>query len=361
MPLASVAMSQASTTADPVAGDHRDDIDVLRVIAAVMVLTIHASSSVIFAAEQAPIGGTYWVAVTLNALSRCAVPVFLAIGGWLLLRRPVPDSTDWLGSRIARLGIPLLVWSAIYLVEEAVKGGLTGARTWQTAGQAQAWVHDRLVDLLAGPGVRTHLWYLYVAIAITVVVWVVQATRLQHRDPATVSLAAVALVLPFGLASMVHETIWWGAAAIWAVGYSVIGYVEFERPPRRLIAGLLYLAGVGGIVAAVRATGYDTWSSSYPTPMALAATVGLLGLIMGVRVPQSMVHPLRVLGSLTLGFYLVHPLVLDVFRVMMLPGGPLDGLPLLPGLALLLVAGVTVSFLVTWSWHRSPMLVRLLG
>lgn len=340
---------------------HRDDIDLLRVIAAVMVLTIHSSSAVIFAAQDAPIGGTYWLAVILNASSRCAVPVFLAISGWLLLRRPVPDQAGWLRSRVARLGIPLIAWSAIYLVEEVAKGGLTGNPPFRTSAQLQAWLIDRTTDFLAGPGVRTHLWYLYVAIAVTVVVWVAQASSLRRREPAVVALAAVALILPFGIAGMAREAIWWGAATVWAVGYTALGYVVFERRIPRVAALILYVAGVAGIVVAVRVAGYDTWSSSYPTPMALAATAGLLGLLIGVRVPAPLSHPLRVLGSLTLAFYLVHPLVLDVFRTMMLPNGALDGLPLAIDLVILLVAGTIGSFLVAWIWHRSSMLVRVLG
>ena len=68
---------------------HRYDIDALRIMAAVMVLTIHVTSVFISIPERAGTqGAAYWMALLANLVSVSAVPVFFAISGWALMSRP---------------------------------------------------------------------------------------------------------------------------------------------------------------------------------------------------------------------------------------------------------------------------------
>jgi surface polysaccharide O-acyltransferase-like enzyme len=68
-----------------------------------------------------------------------------------------------------------------------------------------------------------------------------------------------------------------------------------------------------------------------------------------------------VLGTLTLGVYLVHPLMLDVVRVAALPGRPLGGLSPLGRLLLQWTFALSASTALVWLWHRSRRLTQLLG
>jgi uncharacterized membrane protein len=93
----------------------RVDVELARVVAIVMVITIHVAAGAIamgLAAHSQ--SGTYLAAIALNAFSRPGAPVFLAIAGWALLkRRPVSDEDVWLGRRMIRLLVPLGLWGLL--------------------------------------------------------------------------------------------------------------------------------------------------------------------------------------------------------------------------------------------------------
>ena len=302
----------------------RLDVELLRVIAAVMVVTIHATGDSIRVFEPGVRGVTYWLALLANEASRCSVPVFFAISGWLLLRRPVPDDAGWLRRRVVRLLVPLGAWSVIYIADEVAKGMITGHPAWGSSLSIEPWLTARITQLLVGPGVKHHLWYLYFAIAITLVVWLVQATRLDRRDSTAYAVAALALIVPVGTALAFGERVSW-LSVIWALGYTALGYVLMESVPRKRLAVGLYTGCTALLVALTAVIGYDTWPANNASLLVAGATVGLIWMVLGVSVPVRWSRTLRTLGSLTLGIYLVHPLVLDVVRMATLPDGPLAG------------------------------------
>ncbi len=370
MPSGEIADREASSSSVPTApaGDtiavphpaRRADLELLRVIAMVMVVTIHATSGSILIGERTGAGVTYWIALAANEASRCAVPVFFAVSGWALLRRDGPWDDAWLWRRVTRLGVPLLVWSGVYLLEEAVRGIVVGATPWAAAGSPGAWLTARFVQFVDGHGDRAHLWYLYAAIAIAVVVWLIGAARGRQGRAAPYLIACLALIVPVGLAEALGSTARWADVA-WSLGYTALGFWLIEQRPRRWVGAALYLVGVIVMIGLTALFGYDTWPTAYASPFVVTATVGLIWLVQGVTVPERWVAMVISLGSLSLGVYLVHPLMLDVVRTLMLTGWPLAVLSPLPRLALLWGFGVASSVAVTFLWHRSQRLTRLLG
>ena len=91
-------------------------LDILRFLACLGVITIHASCQVfnsnVF--EMPPIGSVDWIfAAIYNALSRFSVPVFLMISGALFIGREI--SINRLFSKyVLRLVLAYLVWSLFY-------------------------------------------------------------------------------------------------------------------------------------------------------------------------------------------------------------------------------------------------------
>jgi surface polysaccharide O-acyltransferase-like enzyme len=336
------------------------DVELMRVVAMVMVVTIHATSTSVQVGERTSAGVAYWVGLVANEASRCAVPVFFAISGWALLRRSGPWDVAWLWQRVTRLGVPLLVWSALFLLEEVVRSAIAGTTAWASKGDPGAWLTARLVQVADGHGDRAHLWYLYVAIAIAVVVWLIAGARQRRQQAVPYLVASLAIIVPVGLVEALGSTARWADIA-WSLGYTALGFALLDQLPRRLVGGALYVTGVGLMVALTALLGYDTWPTAYPSPFVVMATVGTIWLIEGVSVPGRWKAAVLTLGSLSLGVYLVHPMMLDVMRTLMLPGWPLAGLSPLPRLVVLWGFGIVASIAVTLAWHRSPRLVRLLG
>ncbi len=89
--------------------------DVVRVLAIFGVVIIHTANSV-FERPDFFGGISWWVALVLNSVSRIAVPVFIMLSGYFLLRKDQPFSLT-LQRVIGRLVIPLVFWVILsYLV-----------------------------------------------------------------------------------------------------------------------------------------------------------------------------------------------------------------------------------------------------
>ena len=90
--------------------------DPMRVFAIVAVVVIHVSAPLVLGFGTVP-NLEWWAGVVVNTVSRWCVPVFIMLSGALLLD---PSREAGLGvffrKRVMRVGIPLLVWSALYLL-----------------------------------------------------------------------------------------------------------------------------------------------------------------------------------------------------------------------------------------------------
>ena len=86
-------------------------LDVLRVIACLMVIMIHASGYYV----TKNIGSTnFWISNVLDSLVRVAVPIFVMISGALLLDKNYKYSKDKLVSHIYKMILMFVVWSLMY-------------------------------------------------------------------------------------------------------------------------------------------------------------------------------------------------------------------------------------------------------
>ena len=339
----------------------RVDVEALRVLAAILIVTIHATSSSISGPERTgEFDASYWLALVTNEASRCAVPVFFAISGWALLSRShQADEARWLGGRLTRLLVPLLVWNLIFIGDAWAVAPANGTRLWTTSGGPGDWLLREATAILAGPGTRDHLWFMYYLVALTMVLWLVQVAPrvlVEIRTRWVAGCVAAAVILPYGLAPAFHASVSWDGFG-WALGYAVLGYLVFTaKPPSRSLSLALYLGSVAALVVLERLTGYNTWPASYFGPLVLAATIGLIGVLRSISIPGRWQPATLAAAKLTFGVYLVHPLVLDLFRVTI-------GKSSAPDLLVLVVSwlgAVVLSFGLAALWHRAR-LGRVLG
>lgn len=339
----------------------RADVELMRVIAIGMVIAIHVAAPTIVSSEAAHQRGlAYWLALIASETSRAGVPIFFAIIGWALLRRTTPGDLAWLGQRVARLGVPLLVWSALKILSIVVLANADGTQPW-ARGRELEWVGANVSRVLSGPGPGSTLWFVYYAIALTVAIWLVRsaASTKEPARPAYIAIAA-ALIAAFGVAAAFRVTLSWETFG-WAIGYAAIGYAIIEGPSRPRLGVVAFVAGAAATVTAIAALGYNTWPLLYVSPTVILTTLGALWLMNRATLPPRL-EPLIVrLGALTFGVYLAHPLVLVGLRVAARPGGPLGSLPATVVVVLTWLTVVVVSFAIVALWHRSRLLVRILG
>jgi surface polysaccharide O-acyltransferase-like enzyme len=329
----------------------RLDVDALRVVAAVMVVTIHLTSALL----------VNWVSLVMNMASRCAVPTFFALSGWALLaRRGQSDEMSWFVRRLQRLIVPLLAWNIVFVGSAWVVAQVHG---WELATNGHApirWLLREAMVALVGPGTGAHLWFLYYLVPVTVVVWMIQVAPRAVSDGRirlAFGCAAAALVLPFGLAGSFFSSVSWVPYG-WALGYAVLGYVVISAaPPRTWISAVLYLGATAALVVTEQLIGYDHWQMSYAGPLVFVQTLGLIGLVRTAHIPERRRGFIAAAAKLTFGVYLVHLLFVQGFYLTLFTWRIPEVLMLLISLPITVVA----SFAVVACWHRVPGLEKLLG
>lgn len=90
------------------------NLTVVRALAILGVVAIHVWYP-IYSRPDFLGGFSWWLAYTVNSVSRMAVPWFLLVSGTLLLpRHPENEAKDIIRRLIGRLGMPLIFWSMVY-------------------------------------------------------------------------------------------------------------------------------------------------------------------------------------------------------------------------------------------------------
>ena len=126
-------------------------VDLIRVVAVVLVLLLHASiesyTNVALTGEQSRV--YWWTTALYDSFSRVCVPLFVMLSGFLLLQ---PSKVNepirvFLKKRFTRLGLAFGFWSVIYF-----------AWSYYVHGQ-QLSVSYVIQGLLTGP--YFHFWYVY--------------------------------------------------------------------------------------------------------------------------------------------------------------------------------------------------------
>jgi len=92
------------------------EIDILRIIAGLAVVSIHVTDS--FVGYPYIFGGLSWfIADFINSTSRIAVPLFVMISGYLAFQSYEKYGIGkFLRRRVSRLFIPFIFWTAFYFL-----------------------------------------------------------------------------------------------------------------------------------------------------------------------------------------------------------------------------------------------------
>jgi len=125
-------------------------IDKARISAAFAIVILHAA---ILVQSANLIGsGNWWIGNIYHSLVRWAIPLFVMISGALLLDPDKSDSIkEFYKKRLARIFIPLLAWSVIYLCLDYVYAAAYGI---------QISKQQIFLNLLEGKP-HFHLWFLF--------------------------------------------------------------------------------------------------------------------------------------------------------------------------------------------------------
>ncbi len=294
-------------------------------------------------------GPVFWTALTGDALSRCAVPLFFAIAGWVVLSGAPPRDGGQVRKRLTRILVPLAVWTAGYLL-------------WDRARDADTEPTAQLARDAVFASVRPafHLWYLYayvpVILLLSVAVLVRNGKRPWGAGAALLGLAlAPTLLGDLGRLFDVRVPPFAWQFGVYQIAYAVAGAVLLSLPGSA-VAGrgrrLLWLAG--GLCAWAAVALYEH-RVHFPSPYASVVVALLAGTLLmalvRIRVPERFRPLLGRLAGASFGAYLVHLLFLEALapRLVSADAGWAGAVGALAGLT---AVTVVLSFAAALLWTR---------
>lgn len=299
-------MTNIAAPASRIKGVRDVSLDGVKVIAILLVITIHLSAKGFSAMVE-----HWWAVNVYESISRVGVPLFLMVTGALLLPR-TPDARSML-QRVRRVGLPLVVWSVLYLCWFQYTGTLID--NWFSA-------------ILRAP-VVPHLWYLYTLIGayifLPVLAGFYQIPNVGAQVLALLAWFAGSSIAPlvYALTGHIYVGLDWSFLSLYG-GYLVLGAVLFHKLPARWLRLGPALALWGFSAAGIA---YFTWWHSlvigravetfytYSSPLVITAAIGAFCSIRVFFSKYVQGSPVLSnwtfrLAKLSFGIYLVHVLVM---------------------------------------------------
>lgn len=294
--------------------------DILRVIAMIMVITIHVAN--VYSRSFGIISNhSFAISLIFNTVSRVSVPIFLMISGALLLDRKF-NKEKYL-KRLGKFLLLIIVWDIIYLVWEYLYLGVT---------------YHKLYKLLFEP-YRAHLWFLYTIFMLYAIQPILRMILQKTNNIAKIILLIIWLV--FSTISMVNSDIAEYFTSFSYIGFFVIGKYLYDfiksHDLRKynipLIIVIILCDTVSIILNYSLSVKYHMFYNlffAYRTPLIMIASFAFYILIISNYKKDRINKIISTLSDLSLGVYLIHGIFLDVtVKSFMYPAiNPLFGIPL---------------------------------
>jgi len=311
--MAAVSLAQPNSSRTNPSLQGGDD---LRVLATVAVIMIHVATRVM---EQKPDPSTvaWWSANLAFAVSRWSVPVFVLLSGALLLDPTKYETTTlFYQKRLRRIGIPLVIWSMGYLLLDHCVGEPVRLR-------------DLVWRVMMGTPYY-HLWFVYMIAGLYLVTPLLK-TFVQHASNTQRWLLVLLLLVMtttrdgFEMLTLEDEPPFIFTRFVPYLGYYLCGYQL--RTFRSSIRKAWPLIGISVICIALIGIGsyvimrLDGWHRShylygYHSPLVILLSLAVFTLVIrfgpSIKKSHFVAQWIRHVAPLTLGIYLVHPLVIGI-------------------------------------------------
>jgi surface polysaccharide O-acyltransferase-like enzyme len=331
-------------------------IDNARVLAVLAVVCLHVAAGIVSGVQDWS-SVQWWEGNMFDAATRWCVPVLVMVSGALLLdSKRREEAASFYRKRAARILIPLLFWSTFYLGWRYLKG-------WNKGTPPSA---SELGGSVLHGAPYFHLWYLYMiaglyivtpplrlmlrAVGRTTLYWIVAALFLANG-----ANSAVTVLLQYDLGLPQH---WFISYLPYFVAGHLIATSTWQLQTWKLALGLL-------CSIAVTATGCYLVSSELGLQRGLyfynylSITVIPMSLCVMLLLKQNpALLPARAassLGKLSLGIYLIHPVLLELLHHQQITPERYPALLSIPAITLL---SYSAAAILSWVIGQIPLLRR---
>lgn len=291
--------------------------DQIRVLATIAVVVLHVSASGVSRFELN--SGAWWLANLLDSFSRVSIPLFVMLSGALLLLPPIDSVANFYRKRVARIALPLVLWSVFYSAWTLLKGEV----------KQQPVPATQLLDNLLNGMPYFHLWYLFMLVglyaATPMIRWLMLSLKASYAPSPSFYLAiAVTASTLYTLGFTWFGDSWpW---PLWFIGYIplfMLGAAMWGRPSNQgrlaLLAAFILMVVIIARLAYTQLSEYPQfgaiYSYQYLSLPVLAASVCIWYLLK--RPHQKLAPYTRLLAPYCFGIYLIHPVFLDVSHMLL--------------------------------------------
>ncbi|MBB1261148.1 acyltransferase [Streptomyces alkaliterrae] len=329
--------------------EHRADVDLMRLVCSCAVMLGHVGATFVHAVDrqEANGSGAYWVGHLADSANEFAVPMYFALAGWAVLVGAPPKDGPTAWRRVTRNGLPLLVWTVLYL-----------AWAWLRGRNEEPMTDLAVASAFGSVRPAYHLWFMYTylpliaVLAFALLVW-------AGRRPWGLGAALLAVAVAPSVVGTVGELTGWETPPVkWGFGtyslvYAVVGALLFALP-RGVPARYRWLLVPGFLATWAACLWYNT-QVHYVIANAHLFVALMTGCVLlfvcRIRVPERWRPRLAKLAGAALGAYMVHVLVVEeLVRPLVRPdlGAGAAGLLLVGSLA----ATVVLSYAASLLWGR---------
>lgn len=288
------------------------NLDLLRVIAAIMVITQHVSAIYIFRVDN-NLPGFYSVANFYMSLSIYAVPIFVMLSGAFLIDNTKnKDYKVFYKKTYRRIIIPTIVWSILYFFYNMLKTVIA------YKGGENINLLKPLIDLLNGKPMN-HLWYMYMIIGLYMITPLVIRIR-EEIESKTFFLLGVVFILAGMVISLTCELFW----ILWFteyIGYFILGYSlkkRYENSKKSYYSNIfIILFGISGIFIITEILtnlGYTDNRHFYGNLSILNIIISINIYILFIKLRKVKVN-VNKLAVNSFNIYLVHQGLIDVLAI----------------------------------------------
>jgi surface polysaccharide O-acyltransferase-like enzyme len=353
----------------PKNGNSSLPVDLIRTVAIVLVILLHASaesySSVNWMSPQGV--QIWWASNVYDSLARVCIPLFVMLSGALLLQ---PGKADeplkvFFKKRLNRIGIPFLFWGATYFA-------------WQILVNGQAFSANFIVQgVLTGPDYQ--FWFLYLIFGLYLLTPVLRVF-IKHAEwkilryliivwfAGTAIIPLMTLFGPYNLSANVFIVTGW-------LGYFVLGAYLMKVQLKSSLLTLVWVLGllwtIIGTYLVIATLGekfsqFFLTAASFNIILASTALFLLLASVPSQKIENRFPPVNRVLKLIslnTLPIFLFHVIVLEVlqkgyffgFTISIIKMNPIIEIPLITALTLLICLAVIVPL------KKIPYMKRIIG
>lgn len=287
-----------------------------RIIATLAVIIVHISTNIV---KSSPIGSEYWWFGNLyESLSRWCVPVFVMISGALLLDQNKQEELSvFYKKRLSRILWPILFWSAFYLFWVFLKGIEKGDPPSIVA----------LMKRLLSGKPYFHMWFLYMISGLYLFTpffrkIIAHSTDLEIKFLVIFMFIIAALDLIYNKLYTDSDSILFIIRFIRYIPYFFMGYIIRQTiiiPSKFVLFSIFifsFLTTAFGcyLISILANLSKGLYFYHYLSVTIIPMSISIMFILKKFNNPLINEITARNISSLTLGIFLIHPLILEIIN-----------------------------------------------